>query len=108
MPISSSIKGIQSIRSLKNVGKSAIPNKEDSDFIKLYVYEKERVRLKTEEIRILQRLDIIQTRLKEIQAFTNIQVEALHVPDPDNESTKPKKENKKDDESEWKTLSIDY
>jgi len=93
---------------MKNIGISAIPNKEDSDFIKLYVHGKERERLKTEEIRILQRLDIIQTRLKEIQEFTNSQVEALQVPDPKKASKKSKKDNKRNDEGEWKTLSIDY
>jgi len=89
---------------MKNVDKSGIPNKEDSDFIKLYIFEKERVRLKTEEIRILQRLDIIQNRLKEIQAFTIEKVDHFDLP-------KPKKESKiplKDDEKEFKTMSIDY
>ena len=42
MPISSAIKGLQSIKSMQNVVKSGIPNKEESDFIKLYMYEKER------------------------------------------------------------------
>ena len=90
MPISNSAKGVQSIKSMRNSGKSAIPNKEDSDFIKLYVFEKERVRLKTEEIRILQRLDIIRTRLKEIHSFTKGQVEQLQEADPDSE---PKRKN---------------
>ena len=106
MPISSSLKGIQSIKSVRNSGKSAIPNKEDSDFIKLYVFEKERVRLKTEEIRILQRLDIIRTRLKEIHSFTKGQVEQLQEADPDSEPKRKNTSNK--EEGDWKTLSIDY
>ena len=37
MPISSAIKGLQSIKSMQNVNKSGIPNKEDSEFIILYM-----------------------------------------------------------------------
>ena len=66
MPISRTTKGIGSIKSMKNVVKSDIRNKEESDFLKLYMYEKERTKLKSEEIRILLRLEIIQSRLKEI------------------------------------------
>lgn len=71
MPISSAIKGLQSIKSMQNVSKSAIPNKEDSEFIKLYMYEKEKSRLRTEETSILLRLKTIQARLREIQNFYN-------------------------------------
>jgi hypothetical protein len=104
MPISSAIKGLQSIKSMQNVNKSGIPNKEESDFIKMYLFEKERTRLKSEEIRILQRLEIIQNRLDEIQAFTNEKVGKMDVPEPGGKSKKPKKVDKKD----WKTMSIDY
>jgi len=104
MPISSAIKGLQSIKSMQNVVKSGIPNKEESDFIKLYLFEKERSRLKNEEIRILLRLEIIQDRLKEIQAFTIEQVEHLHLPEPGEES----KMLVKGDEKDFKTMSIDY
>ena len=69
MPISSAIKGLTSIKSMQNVVKSGIPNKEESDFIKLYMLEKERTRLKSEEIRILLRLEFVQGRLKEIQDY---------------------------------------
>ena len=62
MPISSAIKGLQSIKSMQNGVKSGIPNKEESDFIKLYMFEKERTRLKSEEIRVLLRLEFIQHR----------------------------------------------
>jgi hypothetical protein len=99
MPISSAIKGLQSIRLMQNINKSGIPNKEDSSFIKLYMNEKERNRLKGEENRILQRLEIIQARLKEIQYYNNTKAEQMQ----NSESTEsnPVK-------SEWKTMSIDY
>nr|WP_319573634.1 hypothetical protein [uncultured Draconibacterium sp.] len=99
MPISTSIKGLQSIKSMQNVAKSGIPNKEESDFIKLHMYEKERSRLENEKIRIIQRLEIIQNRLDEIQAHNDkkaIQMSKY-------ESTKPDSI-----KSEWKTMSIEY
>jgi len=99
MPVSSAIKGLQSIKSMQNVVKSGIPNKEDSEFIKLYMYEKERTRLKSEEIRILQRLEIIQGRLHEIQQFYDEKAERMHNPDSQ-ESNQEK--------SDWKTMPIDY
>lgn len=102
MPISSGIKGLQSIKSMQNVAKSGIPNKEDSDFIKLYMYEKERTRLKTEEIRILQRLDIIQTRLKEIQLYNDEKANEM------SNIELVKKVKNLVEENDWKTMSIDY
>ncbi|MBC8390983.1 MAG: hypothetical protein H8E17_00235 [Deltaproteobacteria bacterium] len=104
MPISSAIKGLQSIKSMQNVVKSGIPSKGESDFIKLYLFEKERTRLKSEEIRILLRLEIIQNRLKEIQAFNDEKAGQMHVPEPVEKSKKSRKNDKKD----WKTMSIDY
>ena len=99
MPISSAIKGLQSIKSMQNVSKSGIPNKEESDFIKLYMFEKERTRLKTEEIRILQRLEIIQTRLNEIQKYNEEKAVLMH--NSEAQATSQVK-------SDWKTMSIEY
>jgi hypothetical protein len=104
MPITSTIKGLQSIRSMQNVSKSGIPNKEESDFIKLYMFEKERTRLKSEEIRILLRLEFIQGRLKEIQNYNNEKSAEMKSGD------QPESESKKAAEvkSDFKTMSIDY
>ena len=99
MPISSAIKGLQSIKSMQNVVKSGIPNKEDSEFIKLYMYEKERSRLKTEEISILQRLEIIQCRLQEIQTFYDEKAQKMY--NSEAQTTSKVK-------TDWKTMSIDY
>jgi hypothetical protein len=104
MPISSAIKGLQSIKSMQNVVKSGIPDKEDSDFIKLYLNEKERTRLKNEEIRLLLRLEIIQKRLREIQDYTDDKAGQMNVSEPTSKKKKPGKEGK----TEWKTMSIDY
>ena len=89
---------------MQNVVKSGIPNKEKSDFIKLYMFEKERTRLKSEEIRMLLRLEFIQGRLKEIQDFNDEKAGQMHVPDPVDKIEKSGKEDKK----EWKTMSLDY
>jgi len=102
MPISSAIKGLQSIKSMQNVVKSGIPNKEDSDYIKLYVFEKERERLRTEEIRIYQRLEIIQKRLSEIRAFKTEKGKQIFTPEEMN------LDNKGEEKSDFNTLSIDY
>ncbi|MEI6900785.1 MAG: hypothetical protein WCL00_12975 [Bacteroidota bacterium] len=104
MPISSGIKGLQSIKSMQSVVKSGIPNKEDSDFIKLYMLEKERTRLKSEEIKMLQRLEIIQGRLKEIQIYYDEKAGEMHMPD----TAEKNKKAVKDDKNDWKTMSIDY
>jgi hypothetical protein len=104
MPISTAIKGLQSIKSMQSVVKSGIPNKEDSDFIKLYMLEKERSRLKSEEIRILQRLEIIQNRLKEIHEYYDEKAGEMHTPEPGTKTKRPVKK----DKSDWKTMSIDY
>jgi hypothetical protein len=104
MPITSSIKGLQSIKSMQSVVKSGIPNKEDSDFIKLYMFEKERTRLKSEEIRIMLRLEFIQGRLKEIQDYYD--EKAGHMQSSSEEGPVMKKAD--DEKSDWKTMSIDY
>jgi hypothetical protein len=104
MPITSAIKGLQNIKSMQNVVKSGIPNKEDSDFIKLYMFEKERTRLKSEEIKILLRLEFIQNRLKEIQKYYDEKARDMHIPvqlEPNQKKTKGVK-------SDFKTMSIDY
>ena len=104
MPISSAIKGLQSIKSMQSVVKSGIPNKEDSDFIKLYMLEKERSRLKSEETRILMRLEIIQGRMKEIQNYYDEKAGEMHTP----EVKKPDQQNKKNGNPDFKTMSINY
>jgi hypothetical protein len=99
MPISTAIKGLQNIKSMQNIAKSGISNKDESDFIKLYLIEKERTRLKNEETRILQRLEIIQARLNEIQQFYNEKTEEMKNPETQ-ESNQEK--------SDWKTMSMGY
>ncbi len=101
MPLSNSIKGLQNIKSMQSVNKSGIPNKEDSDFLKLYILEKEKGRLQNEKIRALQRLEVIQKRLNEIQEISN---ESIGLKQLIEKTKKTDKNNKED----WQTMSIDY
>jgi hypothetical protein len=101
MPLSNSIKGLQNIKSMQSVNKSGIPNKEDSDFLKLYILEKEKGRLQNEEIRALQRLEVIQKRVNEIQEISNENIGLKQLI----EKTKKTDKNNKED---WQTMSIDY
>ena len=78
MPISSAIKGLQSIKSMQNVVKSGVPLKEESDFIKLYMLEKEKQRLMAEESKILCRLDYVQNRLRIIENIYEHSSHLLH------------------------------
>jgi hypothetical protein len=98
MPLSNGIKGVEYIKSM-HFAKSSISNKEESDFIKLHMYEKERSRLNSEKVRILQRLEIIQDRLNEIQTHSDKKAEQMR----NSESTKSNSA-----ESEWITMPIEY
>jgi hypothetical protein len=104
MPISSAIKGIQNIKSMQSVIKSAISNKEESDFLKMYMLEKERTRLRSEEISISLRLNTIQTRLKEIQEFYNEKSILLQNRD----MAESRKTTSDDEKTDFKTISINY
>jgi hypothetical protein len=88
---------------MQNAVKSGIPNKEDSDFIKMYIFEKERSRLQTEEIKLHQRLEIIHKRLNEINVFAKEKL-GMNQTLSDTKT----KNSKKDGENDWETMSIDY
>lgn len=95
------IKGIHSCKSMQRVAKSGIPDKKESDSIKLYLYEKEMARLNVEKIKILQRLKMIEDRLTEIQAYNNEKAKHMYIsPQQDLHHDVP--------EAEFRTLSIDY
>jgi hypothetical protein len=104
MSISNTVKGLGSIKTMYNTKKSAVSNNEGSDFLKMYMLEKERTRLRSEEVLISRRLNIIQIRLNEIQEFYNGQSILLQNPGS-TESYQTKKEEVK---TNFKTMSIDY
>lgn len=103
MPISSAIKGVESIKTLHTVKKSAASNNSSPDFIKMYMLDKERTRLLSEEILISNRLQTIQTRLSEIRAYYNEKSIQLQDNEIDESSLLTEKE-----KTVFKTMSIDY
>ena len=104
MPISSTVKGIDSIKTMSNIKKSSIANSEGSDFLKMYMLEKERTRLRSEESLISRRLNIIQIRLIEIQEFYNGQSIVLQNLD----ETENCHSSEDEEKTNFKTMSIDY
>ena len=104
MPISSTIKGVESIKTIHTAKKSTIPNNEGSDFLKLYMMEKERTRLVSEESMILIRLQNIQNRLADIQKNYNEKSGLLQNNDSDSFGNVNGSENNQ----EFKSMSIDY
>jgi len=57
-------KGVSHIKTLHTVTKSAVKQRDTADFLELYMLEKEKQRLMTEEIKLLSRLDYVQNRLR--------------------------------------------
>jgi hypothetical protein len=68
------------------------------------MFEKERTRLRSEEIRINQRMEIILGRLKEIQDYYDEKSGEMHS----GEDQPQKKIKPAEAKPEWKTMSIDY
>ncbi len=104
MPNVPTIKGLHSVKASGIICKSALPEKQDSDFIKQYMLEKERTRLRNEQSRILMRLEIIQNRLKDIQEFFDEKTGKVLNTKPE----KFKKKNSDEEQPEFKTMPIDY
>lgn len=101
---STSTKGIHSIKSMQSIKKDAKENSEDPDFLRLYMLEKERTRLRNEQTRLQLRLEPIDARLKEIEEYyatslgtkTNIGSDKIQGTIQDDEKT------------EWETVGINY
>jgi len=102
--MSDAIKGLQSIKSMQHINTSSIRNKEESEYIKLFLFEKERNRLKTQETSMLLKLAVIQNRLQEIQDYKESQAEIMASTEHEGKL----KNSKKDGENEWETMSLDY
>jgi len=106
MPAVNIIKGMQSVRTMGKVKSSAIPDK-SSDYLKLYMLEKERTRLEKERKRLLSRLESVETRLKDIKEFyDNTEQIRNSTSNPEQDGNKRKK--KDNVKPKWKTMSIDY
>jgi hypothetical protein len=65
-----SLKGSHSIKTMQSLRKDSETNSQQGpDFLKMYMLEKERTRLRSERTRLLLRLEPIEARLKEIDAY---------------------------------------
>ena len=60
-------KGVNHIKTLHSVTKTAAKKNDTADFLELYMLEKEKQRLLCEEVKILHRLEYVQNRLRIIQ-----------------------------------------
>lgn len=78
MPIFNPKKGVSNIKTLHTVTKAAVKRNDTADFLELYMLEKEKQRLMSEEVKILSRLDFIQNRLKIIQNIYLHSSDLLH------------------------------
>ena len=67
MPIKTTKRGVNHIKTLHTVTKASAKKNDTADFLELYMLEKEKQRLMSEESKILFRLDYVQNRLRIIQ-----------------------------------------
>jgi hypothetical protein len=104
MPISNSLRGLHNLRTIQTNRKDADAYKENADYLKLFMLEKERTRLHNEQVRLMLRLETINGRLKEIEDFYEVTLgkkETVHSIDDHNQD---KDEQKK----EWKVMPLKY
>jgi predicted nuclease with TOPRIM domain len=105
MPTSNALKGMHSLRTIQTTRRDSDTHKENSDYLKLFMLEKERTRLRNERIRLSLRLETLNDRLKEIDEFyaltlgTKESSSAAETDDePEEAEVKP----------EWKTMQLKY
>lgn len=96
----SAIKGMHCIKTLNTSKKNAIPGKE-TDYLNLYMLEKEKKRLLEERGRLTMRLQTIDKRLKEIE---NSFEEAREDKNPESTGEKDTEEK----ETGFKTMTMEY
>jgi len=70
------ISGLRNIRSMRSTGKRSIPKNQSSTYLDLYMLNKEKERLMTEDERISRRKDTIRKRLEEMELEVNRLLEA--------------------------------
>jgi transposase len=100
MPASNSLKGLRNLKTLHTKKKE-----NQSNFLKLYILDKERMRLRNEQIRLNLRLEIINDRLKEIEAFSKSVMETEEL--PDKKETKTEEMHEKEGQ-QFNTVSFEY
>jgi hypothetical protein len=105
MATSNSLRGMRSQRTLQTIRKDNEATKENADFLKLFMLEKERTRLRNEQIRLNLRNDILSARLKEIEEFYTATLGSNEFTTPKAESMDAEKPAEKE---EWKTMPLKY
>ena len=100
-----SLKGSHSIKTMQSLKKDSETNSQQGpDFLKMYMLEKERTRLRSERTRLLLRLEPIEARLKEIDVYY---VDTLG-PTVANCSKDIQNSEQDEEKIEWKTVGINY
>jgi predicted nuclease with TOPRIM domain len=101
---STSTKGIHSIKSMQSIKKDATDNSDSPDFLKLYMLEKERTRLRNEYTRLQSRLQPIDARLKEIEEYYIVSLGTrINSGSNENQGT-----GQVDEKPDWQTVEIKY
>lgn len=100
MATSQALKGMHNLRTMHTRKKE-----KDSNYLKLYILDKERTRLRSEQIRLNQRLEIIKDRLNEIDEFYRSVVGKEQTKEETSDKDTEKKE---EGGKQWKTMEIDY
>lgn len=105
MPTSNSLKGMHSLRTIQTTRRDSDTHKENSDYLKLFMLEKERTRLRNEQIRLRLRLETLSDRLKEIDEFY-----AVTLGTKENQASEDelKESTEQEEKKEWKTMPIKY
>lgn len=96
---STALKGSHSIKTMQSLKKDAEFKCEDRDFLKMYMLEKERTRLRSEQKRLELSLVPILERLREIEAYYK---ETLGSKLDSVETAE------QEEKIEWKTIGISY
>lgn len=99
---STSLKGIHSIKSMQSIKKDVDYNDQNPDFLRLYMLEKERTRLRNEQTRLQLRLLPIDARLKEIEEYYTASLGTKTGSD-ENQGT-----DQDDEKMKWDTVEIKY
>jgi len=102
MSITSNIKGVDSLKSIQQINKTAIPKKAKSDFLELYMLEKEKKRLMCEKSKLMHRLNYINSRICYIDGMYDKSAETMKSQSYEN------RESNDDELCEIKTITFDY
>jgi hypothetical protein len=105
MPSSNSLKGMHSLRTIQTTRRDSETHKENADYLKLFMLEKERTRLRNERIRLSLRLETLNDRLSEIDQFYAI---TLGTKESTSSTDNSEEDEKAEEKPEWKTMPIKY